>query len=70
MLKNYRIKANESENQHHHRLESSYECVIESKEVQVLPHWAQHGSLENMEQQEEDLIIWNYLHEVCTVGVP
>ena len=26
--------------------------------------------MENVEQQEEDLIVWNYLHEVCAVGVP
>ena len=70
MLKICRIKANESENQPHHRFESFYEGVIESKEVQVLPHWAQHGSMKNVEQQEEDLIVWNYLHEVCAVGVP
>ena len=70
MLKIYRIKADKSENQSHHWLESSYEGVIESKEVQVLRHWAQHSSVENMEKQEEDLIVWNYLHEVCAVGVP
>ena len=70
MLKIYRIKVEESEDQPHHRLESSYEGVIESKEVQVLPHWAQHGSVENEEQQEENMIVQNYLHEVCTVGVP
>ena len=36
--KNLQNKADESENQPHHRVESSYEGVIESKEVQVLPH--------------------------------
>ena len=70
MLKIYRIKADESKNQPHHRLESSYKGVIESKEVQVLHHLAQHGSVKNVKQQEEDLIVWNYLHEVCVVGVP
>ena len=57
MLKICRIKADELENQPHHQLESSYEGVTESKKVQVLPHWARHGSVENMEQQEEDLIV-------------
>ena len=70
MLKICIIKADESENQPHHWLESSYEGVIESKEVQVLPYWVQHGSVENVEQQEEDLIVWSYPQEVCAVGTP
>ena len=35
---NYRIKAAESENQPHHRLESSYEDANGLKEVQALLH--------------------------------
>ena len=52
-----RIKVEELENQSHHQPENSCEDAAGSMEVQALLHWVQHGFVENMEQQVEDLIV-------------
>ena len=70
MLEILQNKVAESGNQPHCQSESSYEGANGSNKVQVLPHWAPHDSVENMEQGIVDLIVWSGPQEVCVVGAP